>query len=219
MSKAIATQDPQSTPVPELYHPPMDLDAADIALPTIKIGQDMSVAVQEGPINRGDIFTQLSADDPDPQFLVKTGEPIRFHVLSLRKGKSVSVDGRLQTFGFNDPDAPDEAWTTYTYTVVLPDVDQDVPYKVLFTKTGRPAAQVINMALMRNAGKAAPWASAFTLSSAPATNKKGQKYFVPRVNGVEAKAADVELAASMAQRLAPADDALPTRDAAAEPAI
>lgn len=181
--------------------PALEITAEDVALPRLKIGQFMSELVQEGTVGAGDLFTTLGADDPDPTVL-DSDDGVLFHVLSMHRGKSVSEGGELYTYDYNDPDAPADAWVTYNYVVVLPEVDTTIPYKWLLTRTGRPAAQQINLVLTRTAAAGPPWEQAFRVSTSQKENKKG-KYFVPRVRHVEADKDNVAAAQELAVMISP----------------
>ncbi len=197
MSKdtAVATKD--EAQVPDLVRTPaLEITAEDVVLPRIKIGQFMTAQVQEGTVTAGDIFASASEDDADVLAKVGDKEGVVIHVLALRKGKSASIDGDLVLYDFDDPDAPADAWTTYNYHLALPTVDDEVPYKLLLTKTGTPAARQINTVLKKNERRGPAWNTAFRLTSAQRENAKG-KYFVPRVAVVDAEAAHVEAAAAL----------------------
>lgn len=190
--------------VPALAQTPAtEITADDVALPKLKIGQFMSNAVQENLVPAGSLFTSLDQDDPDPQVLWEPGndDGVTFYVLSLRKGKSVSEGGELVTFDFNDPDAPPDAWVTYTYAIAIPEVDEDLPFKFLLTRTGKPAAQQINLILKKNAAAGPSYGIAFEVRTAERSNDKG-KFFVPRVRQVEADAKQVEVAERLALMIA-----------------
>ena len=199
--------------------PATEFTAEDIALPSLKLGQFMSDHVQEGRVPSGSIFSATGADDPDPIVLWEQGddEKIRFYVLALKKGKSVSSDGELVLFDYNDPDAPAEAWVTYNYTVVIPKTADDVPYKFLLTRTGKPAAQQINTVIAKNPA-VPPYRLAFELDCKERQNKKG-KFFVPRVKHVEATEEEIAVAEKLSQMVAADPAAAAPADRAEEPAI
>lgn len=176
-----------------LYSPDSTIDHNDVALSKLYIGQFMTSAVQENNVKAGDVFTATGPDDPDPHALK---QPVRFHVLGLRKGKSLAVDGDLQTWAFSDPHAPADAWTTYSYFVALPEEDEDFPYRWLLTRTGTPAAKQINLAILKHEGRGPSYEIAFELTTTQRENPKG-KYFIARVKPVEAIPAHVELAEKM----------------------
>lgn len=200
--------------VPDLYRTPaFEFSAEDVALPRLKIGQYMSAFVQEDQVEAGALFTSLSQDDPDP---ITVDAPLRFHVLQLEKAKSISEDGELTVFDYNDPEAPEDAWVTYNYVVVLPEHDQDMPVKWLLTKTGRPAAQQINTVLAKNAAAGPTFLQAFDVETIRKENDKG-KYFVPRIKHVEADAEHLAIAEKLAVMISP--DAAAVQSSGAEPAI
>jgi hypothetical protein len=179
-----------------------EISAEDIALPRVKIGQFMSQAVQDQLVKPGAIFSSLGQDDAEPATLWKPGDKkgLLMHVLQLRKGWSLMQDGNLETWRFDDPTRPDDAWATYDYTVCLPEVDPDLPYKFLFTRTGRSAAQKINLQLKR-----APQAHeiAFRVESLERSNDKG-RFFVPRIVNEPADKKNVAAAADLLSMIAPA---------------
>lgn len=199
--------------------PALEITAEDVALPKVKIGQFMSEPVQEGLVNVGDIFTSLGQDDPEPNVIYSAGddEGVLLHVLSLQRGKSVSEDGELIVFDYDDPDAPADAWVTYNYVVVLPEVDQELPFKWLFTRTGKPAAQQMNMVLAKGTQKGeAPYSLAFRLTTAERKNKKGT-YYIPRARHVEADEDNVAICEKIATMISP--DAAAVKATGEEPAI
>lgn len=174
--------------VPDLVRTPaLTITAEDIALPRIYLGQFMSQAVQDGLVKAGQIFSATGADDPDPTILwssdgkgvFKDGVP--FHVLTIKKGKSWTAGPgeELQLFDYDDPAAPADAWVTYGYVVSIPDVDDQVPFKLLLTRTGKPAALQINTVLLKNVVGGPSWNTEFILTTAARENNKG-KFFVPR---------------------------------------
>lgn len=196
--------------VPDLVRTPaLTITAEDVALPRIYIGQFMSKAVQEQLVKPGVIFSATGQDDPDPQVLWsesdKKNPGVRLYVIGLRKGKSISDGGELQLFDYDDPNAPPDAWVTYNYTVAIPSVDEDVPFKLLLTRTGRPAALQMNTVLKKNSIGGPAWANAFLLTTAARENAKG-KFFVPRVAITEPVESEVAVAASLAEMMSSAPE-------------
>ncbi len=189
--------------VPDLVRTPaLTITAEDVALPRIYIGQFMSKAVQDQLVKPGCIYAATGQDDPDPNVLwdksTKGDNPgVLFYVIGLRKGKSISDGGELQLFDFDDPNAPADAWVTYNYSVLVPEVDVEVPFKLLLTRTGRPAALQINTVLKKNAIKGPAWHNAFRLTTAERENAKG-KFFVARVAIAETDQEQIAVAESMA---------------------
>jgi hypothetical protein len=180
--------------VPALANTPaVDIGAEDVQLPRVYTGSFTSQAVKDGLAPLGSIYTALDKDDPDPQVVFEQGgKPVRFHVLGLRRGKSVNVDGDYVLYDFNDPDAPPEAWTTYNYVVALPKVDEDFPYKWSLSRSAQPTARGINTVIVRNQDRGPVYALAFEAVAIKRTNPKGE-WYSPRVKHVEADKADLEV--------------------------
>lgn len=197
-SKAVARAETPN--LPDLVRTPaLDIGHEDVALPKIKLAQFMTEQVKEQLVKPGCIFSATSKDDSDPIVLwdKSKGEGVLFHVLHLRKGKSVSEGGELQLYDYNDPDAPPEAWVTYNYSVALPEFDTDVPYSLLLTRTGAPAAKQLNTILKRNEVKGPAHLLAFRLTAVERENAKG-KFYVPRITQVEPTAEGVAVANNLA---------------------
>lgn len=218
MSTEIDTVTPA---VPALYTPaPLEIDARDIALPRIYVGQSNSKAVEADLVEKGQIYAGASAEDSDAVVLYdpkdKKDQGVLVHVLSLTKGRSATIDGELQRFDLNDPDAPADSWVTYNYVVCLPEVDADVPYKLLFTKTQTPTAKKINTILMKGQARGPAHALAFRLTTAPRKNAKGA-WFVIDAKPAETTDENIAAAAALAEMVgqAPAQPSAPV----SEPAI
>lgn len=184
MADSTAVEKAAPAQVPDLVRTPaLEITAEDVALPRIYLGQYMTEAVKHKLVDFGDVFTASGPDDPDPQVLWKLNskdEGVLFHVLALKKGKSFSDGGELQLYDYDDPSAPAEAWITYNYTVALPEVDEEVPYKLLLTRTGRNTAKQINTVLKKNEGRGPAWATGFRLTAVQRENAKGE-FVVPRI--------------------------------------
>lgn len=214
----VATQEPAAVPA-LASTPSTEITAEDIALPKIKFGQGQSNAVQDGIVPLNCIYSTTGPDDPDPVVLWEQGdkEPLTFHVLGLRKGKSVSVDGELELYAFDDPNAPADAWVTYNYVVALPGHDEELPYKLLLSKTSKPAAQAINMVALKNASTPTH-KLAFTLTVKPRENAKG-KFCVAQVRNVEPTEEGIALAEKLLQIVPQEQPPAPAEARVDEPAI
>lgn len=211
----------ESGSVPALNNTPaIEINSTDdIAVPQVKLGQYMSEFVQNGDAPAGSIFTITGSDDPAPNILWEQGaddKPV-FYVLGMRKGKSVSDGGELELFDFNDPAAPPSAWVTYKYTIAIPAIDDELPFTILLTRTGKAAAQQINTVLAKNATTGPAWQTAFSIDCVERKNNKG-KFFVPRIRVVDTDKDAVGVAANLAGLVAsPAPEQ--TVSTEAEPAI
>lgn len=205
--------------LPDLYRPQSvsaDLDGTDIVKPKLKIGQYMSPQVQEGLVKAGSIFTHLTEDDAEtiieagPEGVQAMG--LEFYVLGVRKGKSISEDGELRTFAFNDPNAPEDAWITYTYTLAIPTVDSELPYQLLLTRTSIPAARQLNLLLKKYEAQGGGGLPAFVLKTKLRQNtEKKYKWFVAQVSTApapsnakerEARETNQRIAASLTEMVA-----------------
>lgn len=202
--------------------PALDIDAGDLTPPKVYVGQFSAKAVKNQLVKPGTIFTAAGADDPEPNVIYSPGDDqgVLIHVIALRKGKSVTVDGELVTYQFNDPEAPDDAWVTYQYTVCLPEVDAGMPYKWLFTKSSAPSAKQINMVLKRNEAAGPAHIHAFRIGTAHRENTaKGHEWYVTQCRQVEADQSNVELANDLAAMLAAAPQANDIETTATQPSI
>lgn len=178
------------------------LTVEDIALPRLYVAQAITNAVQEGTVKSGALFVAQDADDPDPAILADRGDEdgVTLHVLALRRGKSRSIDGVLETWRYDDPNVPDDAWTTYTYATAIPSYETDLPIRWLLTRTGRPAAQKINTVLLRLPDDTPPYTVAFKVTTVERSNDKG-RYYIPRVTPTEPTDENVEVAADLYQKI------------------
>lgn len=153
------------------YHPAAgsEITAEDIPTPRVKFAQGLSEPVTDGLVPYGCIYTQEGPGDPDPQVLAApakenggVSEPVRFYVLSLKKGRSyVDSSGDLQRLRDGDPTPPltevkdQKPWNvypTFDYTIALPGVDEEVrlPRKLmLYKKWGKQAAKSINLVILK----------------------------------------------------------------------
>lgn len=203
------------------------LTASDIAWPRLYLGQAISNAVQDGNVKVGELFIAADGDDPDPQVVAPAGEDhdgLRFYVLDLRKGISrTTEDGDLDTWVFGDPDAPEPswqtgAWITYSYTLAIPAIDEQVPIRFLLSRSGQPAAKKINGVIIRTQETQPSWQSAFSLKTAERANKAGKRYWVARVQPVDPTDAGLAVAEKLAN-LVQANSPAFADATVAEPAI
>lgn len=224
-SKAVEKAAPQ---VPDLVQPSnaLEIDQNDVALPRIKLGQPNASIVQDGVVPTHCIYAVTGSDDPEPVVLHELGgddEGVLVHVLAMRKGWSLSEDGELQTWAFDDPNRSPDAWVTYNYVLALPEHDPDVPYKMLFTRTGAPAAKQINTVLQRNAGRGPSFMTAFRIKTDKREKQQGSQTYrwtVPRVRSVDADQDGVDVSVSLFRQIAATLDAVVANTPAGdEPAI
>jgi hypothetical protein len=148
----------------------------------------------------GDVIIAAGPDDPDAEVVhsfKEGGTGLLFHVLRLDRGKSYAESGgQLQTWAYDDPEAHEKSWTTYTYTIALPEVDASVPYKLLLTRSNNGTAKRINLVLAKTVQHGNLYDTAFRLTTAPKQNDKG-KWHVAVVNVVEADLNGLEVAEAL----------------------
>lgn len=190
--------------LPPLPHAPdLDIDGGDVTLPRIKIAQFSSKQVQSGLVKPGQIYSSTSEEDAtvlyDPEDTKAKG--VLVYVLGMTKGKSVSIDGSLERFAFNDPSAPADAWVTYDYSLALPEEDAELPYKWLMTKSAAPAAKSINLVLKKGQASGPAWNSAFRITTKSKKNEKGT-YYVPVVQVIAADKKFIESSGTLAGMIA-----------------
>jgi hypothetical protein len=221
--------------LPDLYRPAVtaDIDASDIKLPKLKIGQFGTPQVQEGLVKAGSLFTHLTREDAD-EILTNTGDGIpaadglEFYVLGIRKAWSLTDDNdELQTWEDHDPSRPQNAQRTYTYTVAIPSVDEQMPFNLLLKSSSTPAAKQINLLLKKYEAAGDVTQLAFLIGSKRRENvDKGHKWYVAQVTtapeptdakGRKAREAAQAVAANLAGLVqapapaaAPADDGQPS---------
>jgi hypothetical protein len=157
----MSTEVTQATPapLPDLVRPQAAanrLSLEDITLPRLYRGESQANAVKLGDAPLGCIYVAQGADDPNPIVVAdpaKKGEPvgppIRAHFLGVKKGLSLRENNELRTWQFGDPSAPADARITYDFTLALPEVDPDVPVKVLMASTSTGTARRINFDLLK----------------------------------------------------------------------
>ena len=148
--------------------PATTISAEDIIIPRLYVGNPLSKAVKHKRASYGDLYLAAGPDDPEAQVVYEAGSDapgVLVHVLHLLKRKSWAPKGEQPiSWDFDDPEAHEDAWITYNYTLFLPEIDPDMPVKLLLTKSGRTTARRINTVLGRGAGPL--WGSAFRLTSA-----------------------------------------------------
>lgn len=183
-SKAVAV--PPKQEIAPLYdRNTFDIGTEDIALPKVYICQPLTKAVQDEIAKSGNVIVAAGPEDPDAEVVFaepdKNGknavafpEGVLFRVLRLDRGKSYSEPGQqLQTWAYDDPNAHEDAWTTYTYTVVLPEVDPDMPHKFLLTRSNRGTAKRMNLLLAKALQKGNLYDVAFRLTTERKSNEHG----------------------------------------------
>lgn len=186
-----------AAPLPAPVYAPEDTTAEDVSLPRIKVGEHNNdrVKSKSSDIEYGDIFTETSNEDPEPQVLARGGDevgtvttpPILFFVLApVRISYSWNEQGtdEFVVAGLNDPRtiAQIEAFGSkgkdkwiprkgYNLLVALPEVDQQLPYKLLLKGMSSQAYRHLDTELRKTGGERPFWEVPFHLTAKQA--KKG----------------------------------------------
>ena len=194
--------------VPDLAPTPAtQITADDIAIPRLYVGNQMSTAVADGNVKFGDLFLATDSEDPEPQVLWSLGSDdpgVLAYVLHLWKGKSwqASPGAPIERFEFDDPRAPEDAYTTYNYTLFLPEVDEELPAKMLLKKGSKGTATRINTLLVRNAGVGPAWATAWRITTAK-RQRDNNTWAIHVATPAEAQREHVQAAGLLFEQIAP----------------
>lgn len=206
-NKAVAPIEAPSVPA-LAPTPATTITAEDIAVPRLYVANYMSEAFKRKRADFGDVFLADSPDDDSPTVLWSLGSDdagILAHVLHLHKAKSWDMGvkgGPLTTWSFDDSDAPSEAWTTYTYTLFLPEIDPDMPARMLLTRSGTATARRINTVLARSAAQGPSYINAFRITSAQ-RKKDTNEWAIFQASAVPAEPEHVGQARGLYELLAP----------------
>jgi hypothetical protein len=208
----------EASAVPALaYDAASSVSAEDIAIPTIYMGQRAQSLVEAGFAKPGDIYSAQSQDDSDAQVLWEYGskdEGVLIIPLHLRKSWSFSPGAgmQLEIWPFeargrdypdgpplDDPDPKKRAWLTYNYTLLVPEVDPQMPYRTRFYRSGVPAAQKINFEQAKDPGHL----HAFRWVTTERSRQGVGKWYIPQLVNAEATAEQFASAVSLLNQLAP----------------
>lgn len=185
-----------AVPLPAPVYSPSETTAEDISLPRIKVGESQSDRVQDGddPVEYGDIFTETSNDDSEPQVLAKAGKSVGditkpdvlFFVLAPVRISYSWNDKESNEFvvaGPNDPRtiAQIEAFGSkgkdkwiprkgYNLLVSVPEADEKLPFKLLLKGMSSAAYRHLDTELRKAGGERPFWEVPFFL-----TAKKAKK--------------------------------------------
>lgn len=169
MSNAVAAPEASSS-LPALAETPasQQMTADDLPIRKVYIGQLMSKAVVNDTVPKGCLYIAAGAEDPDAEVIWTADDKkgVLAYVVGFNKTKTLSVDGGdFEIYDLDDPSAPAAAAITYNYQLVLPEIDDIMPFKVHWTKTQTSAARKINETLMRGANKGPAYKHAFRITT------------------------------------------------------
>lgn len=171
--------------VPQLaYTPNFSVDAEDIRLPKLYVGQPLSKPVQDGLAKAGDLYVASGADATDVQVVAEKGdeEGVLVYFLNSTKRLAYGTGDDFRIYDYNDPNAPVDAYPTWTFDLALPEVDGSQPYKLSLSRSGSGAAKYMLTAVAKNPRSF----SAFRLTTLLRENAKG-RWFVVQPRIVEAE--------------------------------
>lgn len=205
----MATQELEkaTTAVPALIRTPaLEIDAEDVTLPKLKLGQYTADAVKAQLVKPGSLYTTTGPDDPEPVILLapegkskdtQGQDGVVFYVLGMTKHWFLSEEGSadFETWDFNDPNRPENAWLTFVYTIAIPAVDEAVPFVYVMTKSAKPSAKQINTALVKSGRP--PWHTAFVLTTKH-KQKNNNEWFIPIVTTTATSDDDIQVAERLA---------------------
>jgi len=169
-----------------------EIGAEDVPFPRMKFAQKQTDEVDAELVEYGSIFTRIGQGDAEPTTISKpTGKEmgtqsspaVRFYVLGIRTGYSWRDENdQFQRSQF-PPDnltvakvqaAGNRVDKTYDYTIAIPGLDTEMPYRFLLTGAwGGPAARLLNLMLKRAAQQGPSSEAAFEVVAEKGKNAKG----------------------------------------------
>jgi hypothetical protein len=183
------------------------IGAEDIAIPRMMVAQATSQAVQDGLVPVGAIYVASDANDPEPVVMhqpdAQTG--VLVHPIALRKQWVYDEDGDFRVVDDLADDVPQDAARAYTYALLVPEYDPELPVSLMLKGTATQVAKKFNLAIKR-AEPAPPWSVAFRLTTGTRQNDRGRWFVVQAASVAEADAKHVELASRLATMLGIAVD-------------
>jgi hypothetical protein len=183
------------------------IGAEDLAIPRMTVAQSTSAAVQDGLVPSGAIYVASDANDPEPVIVHKPGAEtgVVIHPITLRKQWAYNDEaGDFRLADYLAPDVPEDAQLAYTFVLLVPGYDPELPVSLMLKSTGTQTAKKICLAIKR-ADPAPPWSVAFRLTTVPRQNDRG-RWHVPQAISAEADPMHVEQAAALAGLLGIAVD-------------
>lgn len=201
------------------------IDADDLVIPMLKLGQGLSREVSDGDARAGQFINSLTGEAKDG--------PVELVIVSYRKGRFFSPEGTSDAYiSFDDvapdnwpaeyagqhfadlPDAEEQysasansgaiEWgsgppirTTFNY-VGFETAEPELPVRISLQRTSKPTALKLNT-LLRAAP--APWTFTFELSAVGRDNAKGKFYATAVRRGRKATDAERERALGLARSM------------------
>lgn len=182
------------TEVPALaYTPSFSADVEDIRLPKLYVGQNISKPVENGLAKAGDIYAATGPDDLDVNVVyTKGGDGVLVYVLNYTKRLAAGTGADFRIYSPGDPEAPADAYPTWTFDLAIPEVDESLPHKMSMSRSQAPTAKNIITVLSRNPNAF----SAFRLKTLQKENAKG-RWYIPTATAVEVDTKQLEVVSSL----------------------
>lgn len=183
------------------------IGAEDLAIPRMMVGQPTSGAVQDGLVASGAIYVGSDANDPEPVIVHKPGAKtgVLVHPIALRKQWACTDEaGDFRLADYLAAEVPEDAQLAYTFVLLVPEYDPELPVSLMLKSTGTQTAKKICLAIKR-AEPAPPWSVAFRLTTVPRQNDRG-RWHVPQAISAEADPKHVGQAGVLAAMLGIASD-------------
>lgn len=202
IGQELAVREPAAAEITK-YGPAAEaIEAEDLGIPRMMVGQPSSVAVQDGRVPAGAIYIAANAEDPEAQIVYKPGgrdRGVDVLPLSFLKGWCFRDEGdQFRVVPDGTEGVPQEADRVHTWLFCCPDFDPELPVSYLFKVSALPASQKIALAVKRSSDPS--WTLAFRLTTTARQNNKG-RWFVPQVVSIKPKPAQLEAAAKLAAEL------------------
>ena len=116
------------------------------------------------------------------------------HPIALRKQWAYNDEnGDFRLVDYLAAGVPEDAQLAYTFVLLVPEYDPELPVSLMLKSTGTQTAKKICLAIKR-AEPAPPWSVAFRLTTVARQNDRG-RWHVPQAISAEADPKHVEQAA------------------------
>ena len=149
------------------------ISAEDLAIPRMTVGQSTAAAVQDGLVPPGAMYVASDANDPEPVMLHKPGDKtgVLIHPIALRKQWAYTDEaGDFRLADYLAADVPEDAQLAYTFVLLVPEFDPELPVSLMLKSTATQTAKKICLAIKR-AEPAPPWSVAFRLTTVRAAER------------------------------------------------
>lgn len=190
--------------LPAMYE---SVESSDRQLPSIYLLQGLSQAVQNEIGKPGQVIVGLGADDPSPEFLIEDPKSDSFTAYILDRRRSYSryqQGGQMEWLTKEEYDearrAQDrEVWVNWHYTVSIPEVDPNVPMRLMLSKTaGLKASKNLNFIVDKALAMGHMPVAKFSVTEATSRNT-GAKYHMLMVTATDADQESADIAAHQQQ--------------------